>query len=158
MLTRFSPFRESQWPVTAMFFALLACGCGDSSGVGKTFAVTGKVTLDDGPMTAPNTIVLFKPDAGRGNTSPFEPAGTVDGQGSYTLVTKGKNGAPPGWYKVIVTANEPRGADEKGPRNHRPGPRSLLPAKYGQAATTTVAIEVVENPAAGAYDVKLSSK
>jgi hypothetical protein len=158
MHTRSFRFRDSLGAVTAMFFALLASGCGDSSGVGKTVAVTGKVTLDDVPVTVTNTIVLFKADAGRGNTCPFEPAGTVDAQGNYRVVTNGKDGAPTGWYKVIVTATEPRSADEKGPRNHRPGPRSLLPAKYGQAATTTVAIEVVDNPASSAYDVKLTSK
>jgi hypothetical protein len=158
MHSRLFRFRDSLYAATAIFFALQAFGCGDSSGVGKTLPVTGKITLDDGPLTATNTMVLFKPDSRRGNNSPFEPAGAVDSQGNYTLVTKGKNGAPPGWYKVTVTATEPRGAEEKGPRNHRPGPKSLLPAKYGQAATTTVAIEVVENPASGAYDVKLTSK
>jgi hypothetical protein len=141
-----------------LFFVFLAFGCGDTSDVGKTFPVSGKVTLDDSPVTAASAIILFKPDAGRGNTSPFEPTGTVDAEGNYRLFTKGKAGAPPGWYKVVVTATEPRGADEKVPKNHRPGPRSLLPAGYGQAATTKVAIEVVENPAPDAYDVKLTSK
>jgi len=150
--------RGALCPATASFFVFLASGCFDPSGAVKTFPVAGKITLDDKPVTATSTIVLFKPDAGRRNTSPFEPTGTVDGAGNYRLVTKGKNGAPPGWYKVVVTATEPRGAEEKGPRNHRPGPRSVLPARYGQAATTTVAIEVVEHPAPGAYDVKLTSK
>jgi hypothetical protein len=136
----------------------LGPGCGDSSGVGKTVPVAGTVTLDDKPVTATSTIVLFKPDASRGNTSPFEATGTVDGEGNYRLSTKGKKGAPPGWYKVVVTATEPREAEAKGPLNHRPGPKSLLPARYGEAATTTVAIEVVEGPASGAYDVKLTSK
>lgn len=154
-MLHFPPFRSRGF---AWLFAFLACGCADTSGVGKTFPVAGKVTLDDQPVTAASTIVLFKPDPARGNTSPFEPTASVDGQGNYTLSTKGKSGAPPGWYKVVVTATEPRGADEKGPRNHRPGPRSLLPAVYGQAATTTVAFEVVESPAPGAYDVKLSGK
>jgi hypothetical protein len=149
--------RGSPCPAAALFFVLLASGC-DSSGVGKTFPVAGKITLDDKPVTATSTIVLLKPDAGRGNTSLFEPTGTVDREGNYRIFTKGKNGAPPGWYKVIVTATEPRAAEETGPLNHRPGPRSLLPAQYGQAATTTVAFEVVENPAPDAYNLKLSSK
>jgi hypothetical protein len=33
-----------------------------------------------------------------------------------------------------------------------------VPARYGLAATTPVAIEVVEKPEPGAYDVKLSSR
>jgi hypothetical protein len=150
--------RSLRFPMIPLFFALLASGCGDSSGVGKTCPVAGKVTLDEQPVTATSTIILFKPDAERGNASPFEPTGTVDREGNYTLSTKGKKGAPPGWYKVVITATEPRGPDERGPRNHRPGPRSVLPARYGHPATTTVAIEVVESPTAGAYDVKLTSK
>jgi hypothetical protein len=88
-------FRGSPLPATALLFVSLASGCGDASGVGKTLPVTGKVTLDDSPLTAPSTIVLFKPDAAGGNASPFEPAGTVDGQGNYTLFTRGKKGGPP---------------------------------------------------------------
>jgi hypothetical protein len=156
----FRSFRARGAPYTALplFFVFLASGCFDSSGAVKTVPVAGKITLNDKSVTAASTIVLFKPDTGRGNTSLFEPAGSVDGAGNYQVSTKGKPGAPPGWYKVIVTATEPRRPEEKGPKNHRPGPRSVLPARYGQAATTTVAIEVVERPAAGAYDVKLTSK
>jgi hypothetical protein len=148
--------RGLPWPATASLCVFLASGCLDSAV--KTFPVTGKLTLDDRPVTATSTIVLFKPDAGRGNTSPFEPTGAVDGAGTYRLFTRGKPGAPPGWYKVIVTATEPRRPEEKGPKNHRPGPRSVLPARYGLATTTTVTVEVVERPAPDAYDVKLTSK
>jgi hypothetical protein len=146
------------FPGSLFLGALLASGCGDASGVGRTLPVAGMVTLDGKPLTAGSTVILFKPDAGRGNTSPFEPVGTVDDQGNYTLATKGKRGAPPGWYKVVVTATELR-AGGRDPHGHiRPAPRSLVPARYGQAATTTVTIEVVEEPGPGAYDVKLTGK
>ena len=150
------PTRGPLLPATGLLCVFLASGCGDDSGVGKTFPVSGKVTLDNEPLTAKTTVVLFKPDAAKGNASPFEPAGTVDHQGNYTLLSKGKKGARPGWYKVIVTATEPRDDSPKGPRRHRPVPRSLVPPKYGQATTTDLAIEVVENPASGAYDLKLT--
>jgi hypothetical protein len=153
------PLRTSPFLVTAFFLLLLPAGCGDSSGVGKTVPVTGQVTLDDRPLSAKSTVILFKPDTGRGNTSPFDPTGTVDAQGRYTLFTNGKKGAPPGWYKVIVTATELRAAgDSKGPRQHHPTPRSLLPARYGQAATSPLAIEVAEDPKPRAYDLELKSK
>jgi hypothetical protein len=140
-----------------MLPAALAAGCGDASGVGPTFPVAGKVIFNHTPLTAKNTVILCKPDAARGNASPFEPAGTVDAEGNYALTTRGKAGAPPGWYKVVVTAREEaEPVHPKGPQRHRPVSKSLLPARYGQATTTDLSIEVVEKPAPGAYDLKLS--
>ena len=143
--------------LSGLLLGALAAGCGDASGVGPTFRVTGKVTFNDAPLTAKNTVIVFKPDAARGNTSPFESAGTVDADGNYSLTTRGKNGAPPGWYKVVVTAREEaEPVHPKGPQRHRPVSKSLLPAKYGQAQTSGLSIEVVEGPAPGAYDLKLT--
>jgi hypothetical protein len=143
--------------LSGLLLAALAAGCGDASGVGPTFRVAGKVILNNTPFTAKNTVILFKPDAARGNASRFEPSGTVDADGNYSLTTKGKNGAPAGWYKVVVTAREEaEPVHPKGPQRHRPVSKSLLPARYGQAQTTDLAVEVVESPAAGAYDLKLT--
>jgi hypothetical protein len=150
-------FRTLLLGIAAVLLNLAAGGCQDKSGVGKTVPVTGKITLDDQPLTADSTVVLFKPDASKGNTSAFEPTGTVDENGTYTLSTKGKAGAPPGWYKVVVTAvaEPPEHPKTPGKPPHRPVARSLVPAKYGQAKTSGLAIEVVENPVPGAYDLKL---
>ncbi len=142
-------------PVAAAFF--LAAGCDDTSGVGRTLPVAGRVTLDGTPLTAASTVILFKPDVARGNQSPFEPAGTVVEQGAYQLLTQGKKGAPAGWYKVVVTAIDNGAARSDAAGHHRPAARSLVPAEYGQAATTPLAVEVVENPATGAYDLKLTT-
>jgi hypothetical protein len=120
--------------------------------------VSGKITFLNEPLVVKNTIVLLKPDASRGNNSPFEPTGTVDDSGTYTLRTEGKTGAPPGWYKVVVTARDDAPvAHPKTKQNHRPVSKSLVPAKYGQEKTTDLVIEVVENPAPGAYDLKLTN-
>jgi hypothetical protein len=148
------PFRQG----AAFLSLLLVAGCGDDSGVGKTYLVRGKVTLDGQPLVAANATVLFMPDASRGNTSPFEPAGNVDDDGNYTLLTKGKSGAPPGWYKVIVTALNEAPQHPKGSVRKRPVAHSLLSAKYGQAKTTDLSVEVVPNPAGDAYDLKLTSR
>jgi hypothetical protein len=153
----FCPLRRFLHLISALLLTLAASGCGDDGGVGPTFPVAGKVTLDDEPLTAKTTIVLFKPDATKGNTTPFEPAGSVDAEGNYTLKTKGKNGAPPGWYRAIVTAREEAAPEHpQNPKQHRPVSKSLLPAKYGQPETAGLSIEVVEKPAPGAYDLKLS--
>jgi hypothetical protein len=150
------PFRGTPLPLAALLLALAAAGCGDASGVGRTLPVAGRITLDGTPLTAATTVVLFKPDAARGNAAPWEPTGTVDAQGNYTLNTKGRRGAPPGWYKVTVTAVEAQANAVKGKRLQLPTPRSLVPARYGQAATTPLAVEVVENPTPDAYDLKLT--
>jgi hypothetical protein len=43
------------------------------------------------------------------------------------------------------------------PQPRRPVAQSLVPAKYGQAPSSDLAIEVVEKPAAGAYDLRLTA-
>jgi hypothetical protein len=144
---------------------LAACGCGDRSGVGLTYAVHGKVTLDGKPLGASTTVILFKPDAAKGNQNQFLPASGVDQEGGYMLSTHGKKGAPPGWYRVIVTAHEgavehPKQAqgNADGAHSRRPTVRSLVPAKYGREESTDLLIEVIENPAPGAYDLRLTSQ
>src|SRR5437588_5719848 len=114
------PFRHKGPFFTAFLFTWLAFGCGDDSGVGKTFPVEGRVTINQEPLTAKSTVVLFKPDAAKGNTSTFEPVGTVDENGNYTLMTQGKKGAPPGWYKVVVTATESSSVHPNNRQDHRP--------------------------------------
>jgi hypothetical protein len=153
------PARGLPFLLSTALLVLPASGCGDSSGVGRTVPVSGKVLLDNAPWTATTTIVLFKPDGSRGNTSPFEPTGTVNSEGIYTLTTRGKNGAPPGWYRAVVTARgEAPPAHPNNPGPHRPVAQSLLPARYGLAETSGLSIEVVENPDPGAYDLKLTQE
>jgi hypothetical protein len=130
-------------------------GCGDKSGVGLTYPVRGKVTLNGQPLSVESAIVLFKPDTSKGNTSPFEPTGVVDKDGNYAVKTQGKRGAPPGWYRVIVTATDSIAEPAKDPKKGHPHPRSLVPAKYGLAKTTDLFVEVVEDPLPGAFDLKL---
>ena len=148
-------FLRRQCPSAVFLFLVLTFGCADSSGVGRTFPVTGTILFKGEPWTAESTVILLKPDRAKGNQTSFEPVGNVNEQGAYTVTTKGKEGAPPGWYKVLVTAT---GNYEEHPKakNRHPGPRSVLPPKYGQETTTDLAIEVVENPKPNAYDLKLS--
>jgi len=154
MICSFPPRLRLRLPLLLLLF-LLALGCGDSSGVGKTYPVVGKITFKNEPWTAESTMILLKPDRSKGNQSPYEPIGTVDDQGAYTITTKGKEGAPAGWYKVLVTASGNYDEHPKA-KNRHPGPRSILPPKYGQEATTDLAIEVVERPNPNVYDLKLA--
>jgi hypothetical protein len=136
----------------ALLVALLAAGCGG----GNTHPVSGTVTIDGTPLAARNGLVTFVPDKAKGNVTQDEPAGTVDDRGRYTLYTNGRRGAPPGWYKVVVTglADAPTAA-AKGPLTQRPVPKSAVPARYGRAETTPLEVEVVASPTAGAYDLTL---
>ena len=131
--------------------------CGDA-GVGKTFPVSGRVTLNGQTFIAKSAVVQFIPNAAKGNNTRFEPTANVDSSGNYALFTKTKKGAPLGWYKVVVTAVEGDSspASAKKPLTQRPLPKSLVPAKYGLEKTTTLEVEVVENAISGAYDLKLT--
>jgi hypothetical protein len=133
---------------------LLALGCGDGSS--QTVPVNGTITFGGTPVTAASTIVLFKPDKSKGNESTFEPVGTVDAEGNYELTTEGRKGAPPGWYRVVVTAHDQNIQLTTKKRVQRPTPKGLLPARYGSFKTTNLLVQVVEEPATGAYDLKLT--
>jgi hypothetical protein len=107
------------------------------------------VTLDGAPLATGS--LTYKPDAAKGNTSSLEPAATIGSDGSYTLYTKEKPGAPPGWYKVRVVAEGPANpADPYAPV------KSLIPARWNDAETSGLTVEVVASPPAGAYDLKLT--
>ena len=134
----------------ALAIALLAAlsGC-DSSGVGRLVPVRGKVTLDGQPLTTGSLV--YMPSAEKGNTSNYEPAATINADGTYQLFTAQRDGAPIGWYKVWVVAQAP--ADDKNP--YAPT-KSLIPARYAEPGTSKLEIEVVNRPSEGAYDLKLS--
>ena len=124
----------------------LGGGCGPAAV--RLVPVQGKVMMEGQPLTT-GTLV-FKPDAEQGNSQTLEPAANIEADGSYTLYTTAKEGAPLGWYQVGVVANGP--ANEKDPYA---APKSLIPARYAEVSTSALAVEVVEKPAAGAYDLKL---
>lgn len=126
----------------------LACGCGDS--VGPCHAVEGGVRVDGKPLRGMTGFVTFLPDKARGNNTPFSPRGELDREGRYTLSTKGKPGAPPGWYKVVLTAMPP-GAE-------RDNARLAINLRYTVEKTTPLTREVVADPAPGAYDLDLKAR
>src|SRR5437879_6512281 len=79
---------------------LIGCGKGDP----KLIPVDGKVTFGGKPLTT--GTVIFVPDTSKGNESKEEPRGIIDSEGRYRLTTHIIDGAPPGWYKVTVSAAE----------------------------------------------------
>jgi hypothetical protein len=144
--------RQAGWAslvLAGTCFALASAGCGDPYGVGATVPVVGKVTADGQPVKA--GTVSFRPDKSRGNTTVHEPYGEIDSQGNYKLFTGKKAGAPVGWYRVAVFAGEPV---EVG--NLSGQAKWYANPKYASADTSGLAIEVVETPAPGGYDLKLT--
>jgi hypothetical protein len=144
------------------FFALgLLCGAMVASGckpdkIGKVVPVSGKVTM--GGKALPGGTVNFVPDKDKGNKLPSTPIGTIRGDGTYTLQTEGKEGAPPGWYKVTISAMAPPSQDVPPPdKGGKPAvrPNFQIDPKYSKADTTDKSVEVKENPPPGAYDIKL---
>jgi hypothetical protein len=129
--------------------AVVPAGCGDRSDVGGTVPVVGKVTVNGKPVKA--GTVSFRPDKSKGNTSVHEPYGEIDADGNYKLFTGKKEGAPVGWYRVAVFAGEPV---EVG--NLSGQARWYANPKYAAAESSGLTVEVVEQPAPGAYDLKLT--
>jgi hypothetical protein len=142
------PFRIWSCLILALT-ALAAYGCSGND-VGPCEPVSGIVTLEGQPLRGVVGSVDFVPDRTQGNNSTFIAHGTLDGQGRYKLSTRGKAGAPPGWYKVVVSATPP-GAD-------RDSARLAVHPRYAAESTTPLTREVVADAPPGAYDLKLTRK
>jgi hypothetical protein len=113
--------------------------------------VVGRVLFDDQPLTF--GMVIFTPDASRGNTSRHEPRGKLDANGVYQAYqTKDQPGLAPGWYKISISAQR-----MKDP-NDSYSYESVIPTRFANPETSGLALEVVANAAPGAYDITLSSK
>lgn len=132
---------------------LASCGSGDPYGIGKLVSVEGRILLRGKPLVIEDGEfgrVWFHPDAAKGNKCPQVAVGELDAEGKFRLRTRGQDGAPLGWYKVAVIATEQ--IDPQRPKRKR---RSLVPAVYHAAETSPLSVEVVEEPVAGAYVLKL---
>jgi hypothetical protein len=123
---------------------MAAAGCG-----GARYPVSGRVLLNGKPLQGKEGVVVLKPDASKGNNGSASAVGVLEKDGSFNILTNGQPGARPGWYKVMISANEP-GA------NPNEGSRRVVNAVYETEATTPLTIEVVANASEGSYDLQLS--
>jgi hypothetical protein len=125
-------------------------GCSDD-GLGKLYPVSGTILVEGRPLAGVGQgSVSLRGDAARGNPTMHQPTGAINSDGRFELITGGKKGAPAGWYKVMVTAYENR--IEEGPVK----PRLLLDEKYYHPQKTDLSLEVVAEPAPGAYDLRVT--
>jgi hypothetical protein len=141
--------------ILLLCWLLAAAGCGGArSSVGKVVPVSGKITVGAQPLTVGK--VSFIPDASRGNTSISRPFGMIGSDGTYQLVTEANQGAPPGWYKITISTLVPPGSDVPPPgKQVAPRPAPINP-KYTNPKWTDLAVEVKDDSAAGAYDLRLT--
>jgi hypothetical protein len=102
---------------------LLAAGCGQDEPAPA--AVHGRVFYKGAPLTRGS--IVFSPDPDKGGSGPLA-RGQVRSDGSYTLASDGRPGAPPGWHRVTVVSVESPPTRASGTAFAEV--RSLLPRKY----------------------------
>jgi hypothetical protein len=141
----------------AVFFAVGLCllpGCGDDSGLGKRYSVSGTVTYKDSPVEAGR--ISFVPVDSK-NATQRAAAGEIK-NGSYSLTTAVEgDGALPGDYFVTVTAKLVDDSKVKetiqkyggGGRQEDVGKASanaknLIPGKYQLPETSKLKVTVKE--------------
>jgi hypothetical protein len=124
---------------------VIVMGC-NSDPRGKLYPVSGKITLADGKLLPPNGRVVFVPIQDDPNAPALaNSVGPVGEDGSYTLSTNGKPGAPRGKYRVGL-------ADGK--RGNKAW--SVVPRKYMvKSKENPLEVEVEANKPEGGYDFQL---
>jgi hypothetical protein len=133
----------SLWPGVLGGLALLLSGCG--GGPGTLYPVSCKVTVDGAPLQEAH--LFFVADAEKGDTPAEVPFALVK-DGSYSITTAWKPGAPAGRYKARVRTRYPGGPDNP----------ADIPRRYFDPNTSGLTVEVVASPAPGAYDLSLKSQ
>jgi len=139
-------FRQLSYQLATAAFGLAVllplAGCSEFTYV----PVKGKVTLKNKQPVTFGTVV-FVPD--KDNKLKKLAQGTINPDGTYELTTEGKGGVPIGSYIVCV-----RGPMRK--VNGKEPPPLPFSMKYFDANESPLKIEVVADPAPGAYDLELA--
>jgi hypothetical protein len=99
--------------------------------------------------------VQFRADPDHGNRSMEVPVGAIQPDGSFELQTGTQKGAPPGWWKVLVVADNFLVYGQPPHPDWTP-PKPLVNERYLAVRTSDVAVEVVDQPEEGAYVLKLN--
>ena len=135
----------------------LVLGCGQAP---ITFVpVRGKVLVEGQPVSS--GTVSFRPDAERGNQSMEQPAGMLQADGSFELATPNRKGAPLGWYRVLIIADNIPAVDPP-PSPVWPAypegflPKPLVHDRYLYFNQTDILVEVKEDPESEDYVLRLN--
>ncbi|WP_148072181.1 hypothetical protein [Bythopirellula goksoeyrii] len=134
-------------------------GCSEVEIIIQHVPVRGKVQVDGQPV--PSGTVSFRPDAERGNQSMEQPAGMLQEDGRYKLFSANQEGAPPGWYRVLIIADNFRVVDPptspvwpEFPEGYLP--KALVNQRYLYFHQTDLLVEVKENQDPDEYVLRLN--
>jgi hypothetical protein len=150
-----------RWALAFSLFGTVALSMIGCQKAETLYPVKGKVLLDKEPLKA--GLVTYVPEAAK-DTKAKSPSGQIQSDGTYTLMTDGKAGAPAGKYKVTIMTTTPGmgGSVEVDPNKPQLGPLNpqgqgpQINEKYKSVATTDLTKEVSPTASADAYDLKLS--
>lgn len=135
--------------LSAFLSVALATGCGPNPE--KLVPVSGKITIQSAPL--PYGTITLVPDLAAGNKTKLQPLGKIGADGSFSLETDGKPGAPVGPYLVGISSIKPSTPED----GYKP-PIWAASQEYLDPNKSGLKLNVVESPAAGAYDIPLTKK
>jgi hypothetical protein len=141
----FRVFLPRSWVFSFVLVVLSGCSTSEIDRL-KLVPVSGRVLVKDAPVSI--GTLSFRPDAKKGNNSKYEPAANIDPEGKFQLKTAGRDGAPPGWYRVILSCAEPID-----PKNPYAPPKYLVNPKYATLETTDLVVEIVDAAEPRSYDL-----
>jgi hypothetical protein len=130
--------------------AALSAGC---SGGDTLVPVEGTVYLDGQPVAAGQNVVgyvVLHADPARGNKNLEDVKGDIGPDGKFTISTRDKAGAAPGWYFVTV---ELARTNPSNPYDYK----ALIPDKYLDPKQSGLSFEVVPKAEKGRYDLHLEA-
>jgi hypothetical protein len=131
-----SPARMTLGKIACLVLLSTAIGCGSSNP--NLVPVSGKITLNGGPLPAEGQgNVTFVPVQAGGNTA----TGMIDSSGNYRMSTyETGDGVAPGEYKVTILWATQAGGDEK--TGMLKPPSSLISDRYSNAETSGLTAKV----------------
>jgi hypothetical protein len=118
---------------------LPALGCLSCSGGGNLNPVQGKVLLKGQPLAG--AVVTFHPKGGDGVTG-VPSVGRTGKDGTFTLTTGPKDGAPAGSYVVTLICPEEVPRSKKGFSTEPPDTRDRFQGAYADRATSKIEVEI----------------
>ncbi len=136
----------------ALLLAAALAGCSASENLTP---VSGKVLSGSEPLSTGS--ITFHPESPSTDGNPLVPRAELAADGTYSLFTNASPGAPPGSYKVTISAEAPRDAEASGADAYAPA-QYLVKDQYMSPDKTPLTVEVKADAAAGSYDFTLDPK